>query len=325
MKSIPLIVIEEKLLSLLTEHFGADKAQRISDVILYAEQHGIEGQGLAKLAGTEPLQSIKPEAELEISHKSDVSCQINAHRQPSFYAAQTGVDIAINIAKRKGIAVVGINGVYSSIGSLAYYVERIAQEDMIGIVMAQCPPSIAPFGVLPPLFGTNPLGVAFPTNDKPVVFDMATAAITWYGLVLAKMRGQTIPDGLAIDTNGNLTNDPKAAMDGAILPFGNSAKASGLAMMVEMMAGPLVGATGCNVNFDGDWGVFILAFKPSLLVDTEVFKTNASAMIEIIRKAPTVNGEKVRLPGDRANAFKENVLQTGMIELDEAIAAVFGL
>jgi len=89
-----------------------------------------------------------------------------------------------------------------------------------------------------PLFGTNPLAFGFPTNEEPIIFDMATSPMTWTGLILAKDKGESIPEGIAIDSEGKPTTDPAEAIKGAMFPFDRSYKGSGLGMVVEIMAGP---------------------------------------------------------------------------------------
>lgn len=326
MKKIILSTLEEKLLQFLEKHFDGEAAKRAAEVILWAELHNKEGQGLLKLAGTEPLQNVKPIAPLTIKERTPISAHIQANKQPSFYAAQVATDIAIQKAQDHGVAFVGVNGIFSSVGALGFYVERMAKADLIGLVMARSPGTTAPFSTTTPLFGTNPLAVGFPTLDEPLVFDMATSAITWYELVLAKMQGKNIPENVAIDKTGELTTNPADAMKGALLPFDRSYKSSGLSMLVEIMSGPLVSASYCDFEtFDKDWGLFVLAFKPDLLADLKDFKFQCSDLIKIIRAQPATNQEAVRLPGDAGRKFAKKTLERGAVEIDSAVAELIGL
>ena len=326
MKTVSLPAIETSLLRLLSKHFGTDKAVRIAEPMLWAETHGKNSQGLLKLTGSEPLTAAKVTGELDINHRSPVSATIKANGQPSFYAAQIGTDLLIEKATTAGFAVVGINDVYTSCGTLGFYVERIAKAGLIGFMTARSSGSVAPFGALAQLYGTNPLAFGFPTAEEPLTFDMATAAITWYGLVLARMRGETIPAGCAVDKQGQPTVDPAAAMQGGILPFGDGHKGAGLSMMVEMLSGPLVGAAYCDTEATQDWGIFLLAFKPDLLVDAEAFRQHASQLIASTRSQPRLHPEvPVRLPGDAATAFQAKLAKTGTLEIEDAVAEVLGL
>src|SRR5262249_49654297 len=148
------------------------------------------------------------------------------------------------------------------------------------IVLCSQPASVAPFDSIDPLFGTNPIGFSFPTNSDPLVFDFATSAMTWYGLVLAKTKGEKIPENMAIDKNGKLTTDPSEAMEGALLPFDRGYKGAGIGMVAEIMAGPLVSAA--YADLDGEWGALFIAIDPDLLIDVSKFKDNCSDLIKKI-------------------------------------------
>jgi L-2-hydroxycarboxylate dehydrogenase (NAD+) len=211
-------------------------------------------------------------------------------------------------------------------GAQAYYAEKIADNDLIGFVCSRSPASTAGFGSIDPIFGTNPFGYAFPTNDGAVVFDMATSAMTFYGLVLAKAKGESIPESMAIDKNGEPTTDPAEAMEGALLPFAHSYKGSGLGMMVEMLAGPLInGAWVDNKSFQEQWGSVFIAIDPELLIDVSVFKENASKMINDIkssRKDESVN--EIRLPGMQSAKNRHDAEESGFVEVDDVVLQELG-
>ena len=319
---IPINELRQKVLNTLST-FKKDEAEKIADYLLWADMSGIKTQGIIKLTGTEPMQEIKPEHEIKIEKDTKLSQLINAGACPAPLVSQIATDTVINKAKEQGLGIVGVHNTFSSNGAQAFYAEKIAKEDLIGIVMASQPPSFAPFDSIDPLFGTNPVGFAFPTSDEPLVFDMATSAMTWYGLVLSKARGEKIPDNMAIDSNGNPTNDPAAAMAGALLPFDRSYKSSGIGMVIEIMAGPLVKAAYAEPK--GEWGNLFIAIDPNLLVDTKDFKAHCSSLIKKIkssRKKPGVN--EIRLPGERARKAREVAEKSGMVEVDDSILQELG-
>jgi L-2-hydroxycarboxylate dehydrogenase (NAD+) len=318
--------LRSKIMSTLRESFTKEHADRIAEYLLWADMSGIKTQGVIKLTGREPLQAIKPQHEIRVERETKLSQLINAGAYPAPLASQQATDVVIQKAKEHGFAIVGVHNTFSSNGAQAYYAERIANEDLIGIVMARSPGSTAPFGSIDPLFGTNPMGFSFPTANGPLVFDMATSAMTFYGLVLAKARGEKIPDTMAIDKDGNPTNDPEAAMSGALLPFDHGYKSSGLGMVVEIMAGPLAASAYCDCEtFDKEWGSTFIAIDPNLLVDIDQFKTNSTELVTKIkasRRKPGVND--IRLPGERARASYEKSKNTGFVDVDQAILHQLG-
>ncbi len=137
--------------------------------------------------------------------------------------------------------------------------------------------------------------------------------MTWYGLVLAKAYGEGIPENMAIDKDGNPTTDPEDAMNGFLLPFDRSYKGSGLGMVVEMLGGPLVGATFGQIEVD--WGSLFIAIDPGLLVDIVEFKEHSSELIEKIKNSRSIKG--VRIPGERATKARKEALENGYVEVDE--------
>jgi LDH2 family malate/lactate/ureidoglycolate dehydrogenase len=151
-------------------------------------------------------------------------------------------DIAIEKARSAGVGIVGTNNTASSTGALAYHAERIAKAGFVAIVTSSCPPMVAPDRSFEPLYGTNPIAFGVP-SPQPLVFDMSTAAVTWFSVVEAKTMGMQLPEGVAFDRHGRLTRDPSAVLDGgALRSFDKSYKGSALALMVTVLAGPLVGA-----------------------------------------------------------------------------------
>lgn len=304
----------------LQNGFSETDTNKIVDYLIWAEMSGNKTQGIIKMIGTEPLQNIKPKHEIKVERDTKISQLINAGANPAPLVSQIATDVVIQKAKENGFGIVAVHNTFSSNGAQAFYAEKIANNDLIGLVVSRSPGSTLGFNSIDPLFGTNPIGFSFPTNDKPFVFDMATSAITFYGLVLAKSKGEKIEEGLAIDKNGNITTDPSEAMSGAILPFDKGYKSSCLGMMVELLAGPLANSSFCDFKtFTEEWGSTFIAIDPNILVDISDFKNNTTKMTQIIKNSRTKNGEQIRLPGEKAkeNYFKAE--ESGQVEIEESV------
>jgi L-2-hydroxycarboxylate dehydrogenase (NAD+) len=311
--------LKELIVSVLSsKYYSVEEATKIADVYLFAEVTGKNTQGIVKLMGKEPSQDIKPEYAPKIIKKTPVSAVVDAGGATGPLGAQIAVDVLIHKAKKTGFGVVALNNTFSSTGALSYYAKKVAENNLIGIIAAGSPRSVAFAGGIEPVFGTNPIAFGFPTLEQPVVFDMATSAMTFYGLVRAKALGQPIPEGIAIDKDGHPTTDPQAAMDGALLSFDRSYKGSGLGLMVELLTGPLTGAQ--YVFSDGDWGTFFLAFSPNLLTEVDVFKQKASDLVQKVKQAKTHTGTPVHIPGYDTLEKAENLIKNnGIIEIEDSI------
>jgi len=106
---------------------------------------------------------------------------------------------------------------------------------------------MAPAGGLDALVGNNPLAVALPSEEKfAVVLDMAMSVVARSRIRVAAQRGEAIPDGWALDPEGEPTTDPQLALLGTLLPMGGH-KGYGLAIAIDVLCGILSG--GC---FGGD-------------------------------------------------------------------------
>lgn len=317
--------LRQKIIETLKNRYNQEESGYIADVLLYAEMSGVKPMGIVKMVGTEPIQDMAAEHEPKIERDTKLSRLINAGGNAAPIVCGQAVEVAIQKAKEHGMAIVGVYNTHSSNLTQAYYVERIAQNDLIGISMSSAPASSTGFDSIDPIFGTNPMGLAFPTNDDPLVFDMTTAAMPWSGLVLAQARGEQIPENIAIDAQGNPTTDPGEAMEGATIPFDHGYKGSGLALMVETLAGPLVNAAYVDTSLDSSYGSLFIAIDPSLLIDTDKFKKSASDLLNKIkasRKKSSV--DEIRLPGERAKESRKQALASGSVDVDEAVLKQLG-
>ena len=206
-------------------------------------------------------------------------------------------------------------------GRSAYYVEMIAKADLIGIHTAGSAGAVAPPGGKRPALGTNPIAFGMPSAQGPIVFDMGTSAFMGTELLYRERMGLPLPDGVAIDSEGQPTRDPTLARAGALLPFGGY-KGFGLAFIVQAF-GLLAGSAP---DPDKDDGYLFMVFKPDLLADLDDFKHQLSELIDRIKGTPRQPGvNEIRMPGERALRSRERGFRDG-IEINrlvyEALAAL---
>ena len=173
------------------------------------------------------------------------------------------------------------------------------------------------------MLGTNPIAFGMPSSRGPVVLDMGTSAFMGTELALRERLGQLLPEGVAIDPDGQPTRDPTAARLGALLPFGGY-KGYGLGFIVQAL-GVLAGS---GMDPDGDDGYLFVVFKPDLLVPLDEFKREITALIDRIKSVPRAPGvEEIRIPGERAFTSRDRLLREG-IDVDrpiyDALAALHG-
>ena len=299
--------------------YTGSEAETILDVLMYAQLRG-NNQGLVKLIG--PGIPKSPEARpIEVVRDTPMSAVIDGHQQMAMLVLVRAVEMAVAKAADHGFGIVGTNNTSTSTGAIGYYAARIARAGLLGFVFAGSPETVNAHGSYEPIFGTNPLAIGVPASGEPIVLDMATAAIPYYGLIEAKTAGRKIPEGIAYDRDGRLTTDPAAAMDGAIRPFDRGHKGAGLALMVEVLTGPLVGAAFAGIGDSArNWGNLVLAIDPGLLTDRSVFAENVARLAGKVKGTKRLPGvSEVFLPGERGTRLAREQLSAGTIEIEERL------
>lgn len=303
--------------TVLRTKYAPDEVKMIADVILFGEISGKKSHGIVYLiAGPTSVLYQKPSAKPEIIERSKLSRTIVGHDNPAVLLGSLAMKQTISIARHHGFGIVGTNNAHSTSGCLSYYLEQIALNGLIGIILSRSPLFVAPFNSTEALFGTNPIGFAIPSNDKPIIFDMGTSAISRGEILKAKATSTQLPQGVAIDVEGRPTTDPEAALNGAILPFDKSIKSSGLAMMVELLGGVFPGAGFIDIdNENGGWGNIFIAMKPDLLISKEEFEGKVSQFVERMKKSKTIDGHSIRITGENTLKERDEMLRKGEIEV----------
>ena len=206
------------------------------------------------------------------------------------YIAHEAMMMAINKAKETGIAAVGTFN-SNHFGITGYYSDLAIRNDMIGIVICNTEPGVAPLGGKKAILGTNPIAIGIP-SETYIAVDMATAVSARGKILEAKRKGEEIPPNTAIDKDGNPTTDPEAALEGSILPFGG-VKGYALSFMIEIMTGPLVNAafgtkvtgTAGDYKEDCNKGDLFVAINPEKFVSIDAFKEQVEEFVTEIRES----------------------------------------
>lgn len=261
------------------------------------------------------------------------------------FGAVTGTEAmsqAVDRAERFGIGFVAAHGC-THFGAAAFYTLRAAERGLVGVAATSTPAVMAPWGGAEGRLGNNPLSVAAPMPEgmPPFVLDLAQSAVSRGRIKLAELRGEEIPEGWAIDSDGRPTRDPVAALAGALLPSGGH-KGSGLALAVEVLTGVLAGgelgpelintsmtgsATSSSATRTGTVGSLYVAVDPDRFVGREAFRARMGRLAELITSTPPAPGfAEVLLPGTlearaQAQADANGIpLEDRTVELLEALA-----
>ena len=262
--------------ALTCQGFSVDQASAIATTVTAAERDECHSHGLFRVpfyikATANP--STDPSAIPDLSVTESAVVHVDARDGFCPLALQVGIEPLVEKARTHGIAALAIHNVYN-IAALWPEVEELAEKGLVALAFTAANAYVAPHGGTKPIFGTNPMAFAWPRNDQPpFVFDQASSVSARGEIQLHAIAGKTIPDGWAIDEFGNPTNQPEAALRGAQLPFGGH-KGSSIALMIELLAGALIGDMFSYESSEKDTlnvgapfgGEFIIAIDPARTV-----------------------------------------------------------
>ncbi len=242
-------------------------------------------------------------------------------------AIDMGFERLIPLAREHGIAALAIRNSYNC-GVLGCHTRRLAEAGLVGLGFTNAPASIAPSGGSRPVVGTNPFSLAVPgENGHPVfLIDQSASTIAKSEVMKHAREGKPIPEGWALDPDGNPTTDPEVGLKGSMAPSGGY-KGVGVALLVETFAAALAGATlGKDASpFSGTaggppkTGQFFIAIDPGA-TSGGLFADRITALADAIHAQ-----EGAHLPGDGRASKREKALTDGVAVSTATLAKIEAL
>jgi LDH2 family malate/lactate/ureidoglycolate dehydrogenase len=249
---------------------------------------------------------------------------------------RAGMDLAIAKARQTGIAWVSVR---VAAGSLTPYVRRAVDAGMVGMVLTETYPLVAPHGGYVPLLGNAPIAFGIPAGEHdPVILDMSLTQSSASGVVLAAAQGQPAPPGCVLDEEGNPTtdasvfprptNDPSSFLGpgqgarGSLAPLGGSHKAYALIFVVSLLTtiltdadAPWAGgeiARGQPVDPTRHYGSTFMALDPSAFGPLDTLRQQTDAFIDAVKASPTRPGvEEILYPGELSQRIRRQRRDAG--------------
>jgi (2R)-3-sulfolactate dehydrogenase (NADP+) len=294
----------------------ADNADAVARALVAAEADGLLGHGISRLASyCSQVASGKIDgyAVPTVRQVADAVIVVDANYGFSYPAICLAIEKLGTLTPKTGVALAAITRSHHC-GAAGYHVEALAKHGLVGLMFANTPKAIAPWGGTQGVFGTNPIAFAAPRKQKqPLVIDMSLSKVARGKILVASQQGHPIPEGWALDDHGKSTTNPESALFGTMIPIGG-AKGAALALLVEVLAAAL---TSSKFGFEASSffsakgsppgvGQLIISIAPSPISNGH-FETRLEALLEEI----LIQGS-TRLPGDRRQKFRENVYQNGI-------------
>lgn len=305
-----------------------DVARTVSDLQVEANIVGHDSHGVSnteKYVNEIHLGHIVPESRLEIVQEGPSTLVLDGSWGFGFSITSEAIPLIAAKAKQNGVCAAIIRR-QGHVGRLGAYTTMLAEHSMIGLMTADsgaAPKHVAPFGGRERKLGTNPISIAVPAAHTITCLDMATSGTAVGKLMIAKLRGEQIPDDLLVDQHGLPTNDPEDFFrGGALLPMGGNQahKGSGLSFMVEVLSGILTGI-GFGVDPKGrhNDGCFILALDIEAFKPLGEFLTEMQEFTDWIKDSElAVGSTEVLYPGESEQRLREQRIENG-VPVDDSV------
>ncbi|WP_336634624.1 ureidoglycolate dehydrogenase [Lysinibacillus fusiformis] len=324
-------VSKEELFNLMKQKFikaglNEGAAHDVADVLTYADYRGIHSHGAVRVEYySERIAKggITTNPNYTFEQTGPASAVFHGDNGPGHQIAKQAMEKAIEMAKKSGIAVVGMKNTSHS-GALGYFVEMAAEQDMVALSMCQSDPMVVPFGGTEPYFGTNPIAYSAPSaDDRIITFDMATTVQAWGKILDARSKNASIPDTWAVDATGAPTTNARDVH--ALLPIAGP-KGYGLMMMVDILSGSLLGVPhGIHVSSmyqdltkGRDLGQIHIVINPAYFTDLNAFKLQITTMLNELKTQPAAEGYgEIYYPGERGILRSKEYDEEGIEIVDD--------
>lgn len=304
---------------------SADESRAVAESLVESNLHGHDSHGviLARwYLGQIKNGELVAGAPFEIVHETPAMVAADGHLGFGQVQCPQLVNRLIEKARVNGIAGGTIRRC-GHVGRLGEWVERAAAAGYAGLLAVNdngAIRTVAPPGGIAPRLSTNPIAIAVPTGDRPVVLDFSTSAVANGKLKIARLEHREVPLGWIQDAEGNPTTDPHAMLTdppGCLLPFGGDQafKGFGLGLVFDILVAGLTGGF-CPPAAPGtlEWNnVLVIVWDPARWAGREHFVREADKLLDEVRTCPRKAGaERILAPGDRSAEIRAKRLETGI-------------
>ena len=299
-----------------------EEAEIISETLLFAELRNIKSHGIVRLPTyVKRLENaaVNQNAEMRfLENKAAAVSVLDADNGMGQVAGYKAMKAAIDIARIYGIGLVAVKN-SNHFGVASYFSMLASKEDMIGLVMTNASPAIAPFGTKTPLLGTNPLTVAVPAKKgKPIVLDMSMSTVARGKIRMAALQNKEMPLDWGLDKDGNPTSDPSEALLGSLVPIGG-VKGSGLSLIIDLLTGALTGTSFLgevknitDMSGPSKTSHLFIAINIGAFMDIDEYKERVDDAISKIKSLPPKGDNEIFMAGEIEQNLMEKRLAEGI-------------
>jgi len=286
-----------------------DDRRIVAHALLDAECTGRHGHGLNRLRAILEWAPAGGSERIAIAKDQGSTIALDGGGVLGILVAHRAAALACERLAHQPLVAIGCRNCRHT-NAIGYFAEKVAQAGGVALAATNCVPLLAPHDGHAAVFGTNPIALACPGPDGPLVADISPARVTYGSLINAKLRGESIAPGMAIGPDGAPTTDPAEALKGGMLPIAGH-KGTALAFLVQVLAGCLAGAAAVPDKLDA-FGFFLAAFRTDAFGDAEEF---TEGMGNLVRQVHDAGG---RCPGEGSAMRRARAMREG-IEVDPSV------
>jgi LDH2 family malate/lactate/ureidoglycolate dehydrogenase len=336
---------------LLSWGMAPDLAQTTVEAMVETDLFGVDSHGISMLMTYEKRWregTLKLQARPRIEKEGPCTALVDGGAGLGHPVSAFAMNLAVDKAKAAGVAVVGVRNSHH-FGAAGVYARIAARRGAIGMVTsATRGVTMVPTRGAAPVLGTNPIAFAAPAKrHAPFVLDMATTTTAAGKVKVHDLNNRPLPPGWVLDAKGQPVTDPRQGFDivfnrpdGGLSPLGGtaemaSAKGYGLAMMVHILGGTLVGSSFSPIRNrtqkpgdPDDIGHFFMAIDPAAFRPPGAFEDDLDDAIDVLHATPAADpGKPVLVAGDPEEAERARRLAHGIpipATLDALIRGICG-
>ncbi|MGB8032088.1 MAG: 3-dehydro-L-gulonate 2-dehydrogenase [Terracidiphilus sp.] len=321
MNRIPFAEVQAALAGVLRRlGFAAHRAETCARLFAETTRDGVYTHGVnrfSRFVTTIRNDRVDPEAEPQVTARLGALERWNGHRGPGNLNALAAMDRAIALGREHGVGCVALGNTNHWMRG-GTYGWQAAEAGMIGICWTNTMPNLPPWGGAERVIGNNPLIIAVPRANGPVVLDMAMSQFSYGALESYRKRGEMLPVDGGFDAEGNLTRNPGAIEKSwRPLPVGYW-KGSGLAVVLDMIAAMMtLGQATHQISTDPVLETAIsqmfLALNPRAFGPAPEAEWIADSVVASLHDCrPAKHGGKVRYPGEQTLQIREENTRLGL-------------
>lgn len=302
-----------------------DHAKIIIDTLLDAEVTGVESHGIMRLRPyVERIKQklINPNPDIRIVEDKDSILVIDGDNGLGQIVASKTLDLCFERLQKSTTIMATVRN-SNHFGTSGYYSRKATQNGYLSLIASNASPTMAPWGGVTPLLGTNPMAASFPAGKfDHFNLDMATTASAKGRVRNFERMGKEIPFGWAVDKDGNETKNPTKAIEGTMLPIGQH-KGYGLSMFIDVLC---AGLSQAHLSYESESmfnavnkaniGHFFLLIKLEDIVDLGDFNSRMSTWFDTVKDSDVRPGfNEILIPGEIENNKRKQ--QSDIIKINE--------